>query len=86
MGLYHATCLARQCNTDPSKSVRLAIWLDEQAWELFGLERVRLPIAKPWEGHLEKSSGGACGKGLCPIFSNILQDALRDSTTPRRRG
>ena len=45
---HNTTYLVRQCNMDPSKSAWLAISLDQQAWHLFGLER--LPIAKPyWE-------------------------------------
>jgi hypothetical protein len=45
-GLYRATYLARQCNMDPSKSVRLAIWLDGS----FSGSSVRdCQLPKPWE-------------------------------------
>jgi hypothetical protein len=45
---HNTTYLVRQCKIDPSESAWLAISLDQQAWHLFGLER--MPIAKPsWE-------------------------------------
>ena len=61
-GLYRVTYLVRQCNMDPSKSVRLAVWLDEL---MPGCSSGSNVWEKPW-GHLgcRGRVHGACGHGL----------------------
>jgi hypothetical protein len=69
---------------DPSKSVWLAVWLDQQAWHLFGLERKDCQLPKPWE----VISGERKAQATSPIIPRMYSATpdLRLGPQKRARG